>query len=219
MSFQAMTWAITQDIPRTSEKFLLVMLANYADRGGYCYPSIERLAQELSQDRKTIVKSIKSLVSVGLLKDTGRRVGRTLSVVVYQLVGIPESSRFHYLYRLENPETGEYYFGTRSTNMLPHMDDYLGSGDWCREMKENGSFIHKEIIELFATPEDCRKAEGLVFKSLKADDGLCKNKQAHFYAKRAAIERDLSYERVDIEDASPYLRRSYKPKQAVPFLD
>jgi hypothetical protein len=188
MSFQAMAWAISQEIPRTCEKFLLVMLANYADQKGYCYPSVDKLSIELSQDRKTIIRSIKSLIEVGLLKDSGRRVGRTKGVIVYQLVGIPESSRFHYLYRLQNPETGEYYVGARSSDVHPHMDEYSGSGDWPRQMHKEGIFLHKEIIEIFHTIEECRGAESKFFRSMKSDDGLCRNKQASFYAKRVARE-------------------------------
>ena len=188
MSFQAMAWAISQEIPRTCEKFLLVMLANYADQKGYCYPSIDKLSLELSQDRKTIIRSIKSLIDVGLLRDSGRRVGRTKSVIVYQLVGMPETSRFHYLYRLQNPETGEYYVGTRSSDIHPHMDEYYGSGDWPRQMHKESVFLHKEIIEIFDTTEECRGAESKFFRSMKRDDGLCRNKQASFYAKRVARE-------------------------------
>jgi hypothetical protein len=193
MSFQAIAWALTQDIPRTSEKFLLVMLANYADKDGFCYPSIDRLAQELSQNRKTVVKSIKSLVSNGLIKDTGRRIGFTKSVVVYQLVGIPSASNFHYVYKIENPETGEYYIGTRSTNLLPHIDEYCGSGDWPREMRASGTFTTKEVVQVFATAEECKNYESRFFRSMDWDDGLCRNKQTRFYMRKCAIEQHQKY--------------------------
>ena len=195
MSFQAMAWAISQEIPRTCEKFLLVMLANYADQKGYCYPSVDKLSIELSQDRKTIIKSIKSLIDIGLLKDSGRRVGRTKGVIVYQLVGLPEASRFHYLYRLENPETGEYYVGSRSSNVHPHMDEYAGSGDWTRQMQKDGIFLHKEIVEVFETIEECRGAENKFFRSMDKDDGLCRNKQAAFYARRVIQEAQEKWEK------------------------
>jgi predicted transcriptional regulator len=203
MSFSAMAWAIKQDIPRSCEKFVLVMLANYAGQDGVCYPSIDRLSEELSQDRKTVLKSIKSLISLGLIRDTGRRVGKTRSVVVYQLTGVPEFSRFHYLYRVENPDTGEYYVGTRSTNMLPHMDEYFGSGDWCREMKEKGVFLHKEIVKVFGTSEECKAAESKVFKSLQEDDGLCRNKQAAFAARATLRKYNESHATVYVFDDEP----------------
>ena len=223
MSFQAISWAIAQDIPRTSEKFLLVMLANYADNQGYCYPSIDRLAMELSQDRKTVVKSMKSLMNYGFIRDSGKRVGRTKSVIVYQLVGIPSSHKFHYLYRVENIDTGEYYYGTRSTNIFPHMDEYTGSGQWCYEMRKKGIFLHKQIIEIFPNYEDCRSAESRIFKSLKADDGLCKNGQASFYAQRKATELNAMYKSKGIvvfdgTGDTPQIEPWYEP-EAVPILE
>lgn len=189
MSFKAMAWAIGQDIPRTAEKFLLVMLANYANDEGICYPSLERLATELSQDRKTVIKSIKSLIKNGLLKDTGKRVGSTKSVVVYQLVGLPSISKFHYLYKVSNTETGEYYIGTRSTDCLPHMDlNYMGSGEWPRKMKEENVFLLKEILEVFVRYEDCVSAENRFLRSMIRDDGLCKNLQTSYQARRRSLE-------------------------------
>jgi biotin operon repressor len=224
MSFQAMAWAITQDIPRTSEKFLLVMLANYADKGGYCYPSIERLALELSQNRKTVIKSIKSLMSAGLLRDTGRRVGHTKSVVVYQLMGIPSASQFHYVYRIENPETGEYYIGTRSTNVLPHIDEYRGSGDWCKEIREKNIFTTREVVQVFSTAEECRAYESRFFRSMDYDDGLCRNKQTRFHMRKIGYEREEQFKakvETDRTKLSPdEFRFMYGPQvEDIPFLE
>lgn len=216
MSFQAMAWAITQDIPRTSEKFLLVMLANYADKDGYCYPSIERLCQELSQNRKTVIKSIKSLIENGLLRDTGRRIGFTKSVVIYQLVGLPLQSGFHYVYRMENPETGEYYIGTRSSAILPHMDEYQGSGDWTREMREKGVFLTKKIIKIFSNSEECREYESDFFRSMDFDDGLCRNKQARFNMRKIGLDRHKKF-----KETAVYIPADdvWVEPEAVPFLE
>ena len=217
MSFQAISWALTQDIPRTSEKFLLVMLANYADKDGYCYPSIERLAQELSQNRKTVIKSIKSLIESGLLRDSGRRIGATKSVVVYQLVGIPSASNFHYVYRIENPETGEYYIGTRSTNVLPQMDEYTGSGDWPREMREKGIFTTKQVVQIFSNSDECKKYEARFFRSMDFDDGLCRNKQTRFYMQKAGLEAHRKFmDRAILVDDDGDM---WVEPEAVPFLE
>ena len=59
MSFQAMTWAVKQPL-QCHEKIVLLMLANYADEKGKCFPSMKRLALEcglsLSQTRKSMAK-------------------------------------------------------------------------------------------------------------------------------------------------------------------
>ena len=59
MSFQAMAWAIKHPL-QCQEKMVLLMLANYADQSGRCFPSIGTLATEcglsMSQTRKCIAK-------------------------------------------------------------------------------------------------------------------------------------------------------------------
>jgi len=59
MSFQAMAWAVKQPLP-CQEKIALLMLANYADEKGKCFPSMKVLASDcglsLAQTRKCIVQ-------------------------------------------------------------------------------------------------------------------------------------------------------------------
>jgi len=59
MSFQAMAWAVKQRLT-CQEKMVLLMLANYADQAGRCYPSMKVLSEEcglsLAQTRKCIAK-------------------------------------------------------------------------------------------------------------------------------------------------------------------
>lgn len=86
MSIQALSWALKQQVNKSSEKFVLVCLCNYADENGYCFPSIARLELDTCQDRKTIIGAIKSLINAGFLTDTGKRRGRTKSIIVYQVL-------------------------------------------------------------------------------------------------------------------------------------
>lgn len=59
MSFQAMAWAATHKLP-CQEKMVLLMLSNYADQSGRCFPSMKVLAEEcglsLAQTRKCVSK-------------------------------------------------------------------------------------------------------------------------------------------------------------------
>jgi len=96
VSVAALSWAFKQDVPRSAHKFVLVALANYADEGNCCYPSVERLCQDTSQDRKTVLSGLHFLRLKKLLTDTGQRVGRTGSIIVYRLnakspEAVPES--------------------------------------------------------------------------------------------------------------------------------
>jgi hypothetical protein len=92
VSIHALSWAFKRDIKRSSEKFVLVCLCNYADERGYCYPSIAALQRDTSQDRKTVIANLKALIESRYIADTGRRVGPTKGVIVYQVLGFASSA-------------------------------------------------------------------------------------------------------------------------------
>lgn len=86
MSIAALSWALKQKVGRATSKFVLVALANYANEDGLCYPSHARLEEDTEQDRKTIMDNLAHLQEIGLLEDTGQKVGRTGRVTVYKLL-------------------------------------------------------------------------------------------------------------------------------------
>lgn len=64
---------------------------------------------------------------------------------------------YHYVYKLENPETGEFYFGSRSCICHPYDDNYMGS---MIRWKPDKSKLHKIVINYsFLTREDALKEE------------------------------------------------------------
>lgn len=89
MSLEAITWAIKQPVPKSSAKFVLVMLSNLASpdpRGNViAWPSIAYLSETTALDRKTVLASLALLREAGLIEDMGDRVGKTSSVVVYRI--------------------------------------------------------------------------------------------------------------------------------------
>jgi pyocin large subunit-like protein len=90
-----MTWAFAQDIDKSIDKFVLVALSDYVNEASgntNIWPSVYNLAEKTSLDRRTVMTSLKRLVKSGYLRDTGRRVGKTKSIKVYQVLGIPKSS-------------------------------------------------------------------------------------------------------------------------------
>lgn len=51
---------------------------------------------------------------------------------------------YHYVYKLTDPNTKEFYIGSRTSNVLPHEDDYMGSMvTW----QPDKSKLVKEIIK------------------------------------------------------------------------
>jgi hypothetical protein len=85
MSIEAVAWALKTSINKSTKKFVLVCLANYADENGRCWPSLPTLARDTAQDIKTVRSNVHELCAEGFLDDTGKRVGQTQSVVVYRL--------------------------------------------------------------------------------------------------------------------------------------
>ena len=60
MSFQAMAEVVKLRLP-TNEKFVLLMLANYADQDGRCWPSIARLAADTGLCESSVKNALRSL--------------------------------------------------------------------------------------------------------------------------------------------------------------
>lgn len=85
MSIEALNWALSQKLDRSSAKFVLVAMANCANEDMKCWPSIAHLSEATCQDRKTVLENIKRLKELGIISDTESRMGRTLQVTVFAL--------------------------------------------------------------------------------------------------------------------------------------
>ncbi len=67
MSFQAMTWAVEQELP-AMQKIVLLMLANRTNHDtGLCFPSHDTLAKECGMDKRSVIRQIEKLEVVELL--------------------------------------------------------------------------------------------------------------------------------------------------------
>jgi len=73
MSFQAMSWAVKQKVGNATGKAILLMLANYADQDGVCFPSQEKLAVECECARQTVSRFLNDFESRGLISRVQRR--------------------------------------------------------------------------------------------------------------------------------------------------
>lgn len=90
MSIAAINWVFCQLIKPAWLKFLLVALADNANDLAEAWPSIPKICKKTSLNRKTVIKGLAELEGLGLIKDTGRRTGRTNSIPIYRLVGMIE---------------------------------------------------------------------------------------------------------------------------------
>ena len=75
MSFQAMTWAVEQNLP-TNQKMVLLMLANRTNHDtGRCDPSHNRLAADCGMGVTTLKRALAALEQAGLLSVIHRKEG------------------------------------------------------------------------------------------------------------------------------------------------
>lgn len=86
MSMRAMAWAreamaaLPADVNATP-RLTLLLLADFANEQGICWPTISRLADEVGCTPRTVQRSIEVLVEQGVLKVVPRKVetGRQVS--------------------------------------------------------------------------------------------------------------------------------------------
>jgi len=102
MNFNWVAWALKQKVGKSSQKLVLICLAQYADDNGEnIFPTVGRLCEESHLDRKTVLCSIKSLLEQQVIEDTGSRKGTTNSVVVYKL-----NEQYQFRDCLNSPKNG-----------------------------------------------------------------------------------------------------------------
>lgn len=87
MSWQATAWAQKQRTGSPHAKLLLLLLANYADEDGICWPSQSTLAEASEQSPDTVQRHLEKLETVGLIRRErqNRTRGQWLGYV-YQLM-------------------------------------------------------------------------------------------------------------------------------------
>lgn len=103
MSIDATRWAWTAPVDNSSQRLVLLSLADRAGEEHTAWPSIERLAKDTVLDKKTVQKVILELIKLGLVEDTGERTGPTRRVRVLKLNGV--KGREEYTQNLDDANT------------------------------------------------------------------------------------------------------------------
>ena len=86
MSLDATIWAWKAEVDSSTQRLILLSLADRAGEDHKCYPSIMRMVKDTKMNRKTIIKVLDDLEKKALIKFTGSIVGN--GVKVYQLLGV-----------------------------------------------------------------------------------------------------------------------------------
>lgn len=73
MSMSAMTWARDQKVGAASTKLVLLLLADYADDDGHCWPFIETVAEKAEMSEKSVRRHLNKLEKIDLLRRRRKR--------------------------------------------------------------------------------------------------------------------------------------------------
>jgi helix-turn-helix protein len=93
MSIRAIDWALRQDIKSPTDKFVLVILANYVGDTGLAFPSTQTISRITGLSRMSVVRALDQLVQQRWIEDTGKRTGTTKQIKVYRLSEAIESGK------------------------------------------------------------------------------------------------------------------------------
>lgn len=86
MSYPIISWAFEQDLSNR-DKIVLLVLSNYADQWGTCFPSFSTLSKNCSMAVSTIQLAIKSLEAAGFVVVNSRSRDGARTSNLYRLVG------------------------------------------------------------------------------------------------------------------------------------
>ena len=89
MSLDATVWAWKQKV-KSTQKLVLLSLADRAGENHDCWPSIDRLVENTGLNRKTVMKVIKEMAELGLIHSQKKAFGRSNT---YTLIGVTEHTR------------------------------------------------------------------------------------------------------------------------------
>lgn len=117
-----MRWAAELRVGNSTEKNLLLALADYANDVGKCWPSLASLMERTEFARNTVMNGLKGLLAKGLIADSGGRVGRTGGVRVW-LLNLAASSPLPKLRRRRTASAA------RQTVMDFPTDDQIEQGE------------------------------------------------------------------------------------------
>ena len=73
MSLEAMNWAWEQPVAKSTNKLVLLALADHANSDGECWPSMKRIAERSDISPRHVSRAINELVDLGLVEKASRR--------------------------------------------------------------------------------------------------------------------------------------------------
>jgi len=106
----------------SSEKLLLIAMADRCNESHKCWPSQKRLELDTCLNRKTIIACIQSLERKGILIKCAEKKGKLGRINVYQIVGVPSREDEEPITSLPNtPKSGNFNSPNSGTFNSPNI--------------------------------------------------------------------------------------------------
>lgn len=143
MSVDATRWAWLAPVKSSTQRLVLLSLADRAGEFNTCFPSIARITKDTKLNRKTIMKVIGELIELGLVEDTGHKRGTTKQIIVYRLLGVKtredEEINSTNIGTIPKTEQSQNYHET--VPFLPHNSTKNGTQNLKGTKKESKNII------------------------------------------------------------------------------
>ncbi|MDO7524282.1 helix-turn-helix domain-containing protein [Acinetobacter baumannii] len=190
MSLDASIWAFKAEVKTSSQRLVLLALADRAGESHKCYPSIKRMVKDTLLNRKTIIKVLDELEAGSFIKFTGEITGN--GVKVYQLIGV--------MGREEDSETSpkngtstnngtSSNFGTGSKN---GTSTNIGTATSPKNGTETSTNIGTQNLSRNLSDESKNKKTWLSLKNLREEIFLATDQETYEQIKNATwFDREL----------------------------
>ncbi len=190
MSLDASIWAFKAEVKTSSQRLVLLALADRAGESHKCYPSIKRMVKDTLLNRKTIIKVLDELEASSFIKFTGEITGN--GVKVYQLIGVMGREEDS----VTSPKNGtstkngtSSNFGTGSKN---GTSTNIGSATSPKNGTETSTNIGTQNLSRNLSEESKNKKTWLSLKKLREEILLATDQETYEQIKNATwFDREL----------------------------
>ena len=143
MSVDATRWAWLAPVKSSTQRLVLLSLADRAGEHHTCFPSVARITKDTKLNRKTIMKVIGELIELGLVEDTGHKKGATKQIIVYRLLGVKtrEDEEINSTNIGTVPKTEQSQNYPETVPFLPHNSTNIGTQNLKGTKKESNNNI------------------------------------------------------------------------------
>ncbi|MDH2497027.1 helix-turn-helix domain-containing protein [Acinetobacter baumannii] len=190
MSLDASIWAFKAEVKTSSQRLVLLALADRAGESHKCYPSIKRMVKDTLLNRKTIIKVLDELEAGSFIKFTGEITGN--GVKVYQLIGVMGREEDS----VTSPKNGtstnngtSSNFGTGSKN---GTSTNIGTATSPKNGTETSTNIGTQNLSRNLSDESKNKKTWLSLKKLREEILLAADQETYEQIKNATwFDREL----------------------------